>query len=203
MPNQLILPDDYGLFTVRFTRSGYSGHEQTVHIGGRIGTSPDIGDMLDTFVAAWTDTGSFNDAQPTSITAQNLNLRIRLGGDLFSFDRVNPWAAGGGNPTLLSPAVSYTQKTHTLFAGRRFRGRFQLPWAVESEVSTGGVIDSSVVTAYGLAGEVFRLAFNADATKLRGPYLLHTINGLDPTIINAITCRDTVGTVRRRQVVGH
>jgi hypothetical protein len=129
-------------------------------------------------------------------------VRYRIGTDLFSHDRLFPWAAGGGSPALCSPAVTYCIKTQTALAGRQFRGRFQLPWAVESEVGEDGVVDGTVVGDYTVAAEVFRNALFSDATKLRAARLLHTRVATAPTTITGMHMRTTVGTVRKRQRVG-
>ena len=189
-------------FVVRFERSGYSGHQQSFALAMKYGSgAPSFEDLLDGFVTAWTASGSVVEAQPTSVDAVNLNVTLNLSGLLGGADRPDPWVAGGGSPTLCSPAVSYTVKKHTLQIGRKHRGRFQLPWAVESEVSTGGFLDSSLVDDYNAALEVFRLALTSDATLMTGPYLLHD-SAEAPTVIGSLKLRNTVGTVRKRQVVG-
>jgi len=203
MANELIIPDDYGLFTVRFARDIDPTKFQSIHLGVLQGSVPDATLMLDQFVAAWTADGSLNEAQPNDVAAVNLNLRIVISGVLYSFDRADPWDAGGGGGNLLSPAVSTCIKTHTAQAGRKFRGRFQLPWASEDDVDEMGRIDQDVVDAYTAAARVFLDKINDDGTKLRSPYLLHTHAADDPTVIIDMTCRNTVGTVRRRQRVGH
>jgi hypothetical protein len=63
------------------------------------------------------------------------------------------------------------------------------------------VITSSIVDDYNTALEVFRLALDADATTMTGPYLLHD-SAVSPTLITSLTLRNTVGTVRKRQRVG-
>ncbi len=202
MANQLIIPNDYCLFTIRWERDSVVGKQQSCHVGAHLGTDLSLSEALDQFTDAWEATGSLVEAQPTPVTATNLNLRARLGDVLYSVDRPFPWAAGGGSPDLMSPAVSYCIKEHTVAAGRRFRGRFQLPWAVESEVDEAGVIDGTVVGSYTVAAEVFRAKLADDATKLRGAVILHSINGLTPTTVTGMQLRTTVGTVRKRQRVG-
>lgn len=202
MPTELIIPNNFALFTARFQRDELAGKYQSFHLGALQGTDQDPEEMLDQFVAAWTVTGSLNEGQPTSVFCVNLNVRYRIGGLLYSVDRPSPWIAGGGSGNLLSPAVTTCIKTHTAQAGRKFRGRFQMPWASETDVDMGGNIDSGVVAAYTAAAEVFRLGLISDATQLGGAYLLHSSGATAPTLITSMTCRSTVGTVRRRQTVG-
>jgi hypothetical protein len=201
--SKLVIPDGYGNFVVRFHRNTNVVKHQSIAVGFKIGTaSPALSDLLDGFVGAWTDTGSLNGSQPGAVIADNLNVTVNVGGSMYGSDRPLPWTAGGGSPQLCSSAVSYTVKKHTVFIGKKFRGRLQLPWAVESEVDSQGQITDSVVTAYDTALEVFRLAIDSDATLMSGPYLLHHAASPAPTLIQTLTLRNTVGTVRKRQVVG-
>src|SRR6185503_21350044 len=124
MAKELIIPDGYALFTVRFERDGLPGRNQSFHLGALQGTTLDAEDMLDVFVESWTVSGSLNEDQPVAILATNLNVRYKDAGVLYSVDRPLPWTAGGGSGNLASPAVSTCIKTHTAQAGRRFRGRF-------------------------------------------------------------------------------
>ena len=199
--SDLRIPPDFMNFTARFARTDMGSKVQSFSLAMKRTGAPTADQILDDFIDAWTAAGSINDAQPTPVTAVNLNCFLNVGGVFFSFDRAAPWTAGGGSPDLCSPAVSYTVKKHTAVAGKKFRGRLQLPWAVESEVFESGSLGVSLVSDYNDALEVFRTALAGAASFDSGPYLLHS-DATAPTLITSLMLRNTVGTVRKRQPVG-
>jgi len=195
------VPDQFINFTARFARTDMGSKQQSFSIAMKWDGTSTGDQILDDFIAAWEFTGSINEAQPTPVTAVNLNAFINDSGVFFSVDRANPWDAGGGSPDLASPAVSYTVKKHTSVAGKAFRGRMQLPWAVESEILESGSLPQVTVDAYNDALAIFKTQLASGAAFDSGPYLLHS-DSTAPTLITSLTLRNTVGTVRRRQPVG-
>lgn len=91
--------------------------------------------------------------------------------------------------------------------GRRGRGRFYIPWAVnEASVNELGAIEGTTLAAFQDAADAFLLALGT-GTGEEGPtpmFLLHvqstdqvTLPGT-PSLVTALTCDSIVGTQRRR-----
>jgi hypothetical protein len=193
----LEIPPFYGEWTVTFERTG-GGLPAHFSIGfSWADTGDTLRDAAQEFIDAWSAAGSLNEAQPTSVIATQLMTKINSGGTVAEIITPTPWAAGGGSPTLMSPAVSIVIKKSTFLAGQKFRGRFFLPWCAESDADGQGVLDSTVLGNYqdGATTLLQELVAGPAVTDVR---LLHT-DATTPTPILSFQVRNRVGTQRRRQ----
>lgn len=196
----MIIPNGYAEIGVDFLRTG-GAHLLTITFGVALKATPTPAGIQTDVKNAWSFAGSMIGAQPTSMVAQTVHYKALYGGVPLSGTASAGWAAGGGGPTLLPPAVAMVARKQTGIAGRRYRGRLMIPWCAESDSDNNGNIPGATVTAVngGLAVFLAQLAA-AGRAQINGMVLLHSMV-LTPTPVTSLTLRTTVGTVRKRQAV--
>lgn len=195
-----IIPNGYAEIGVEFMRTGAT-IPAVITFGVLLKATPTGAGIALDVKNAWTAAGSMNGAQPTSMTAVTVRYKAVYGGVPLAGSAPAGWAAGGGNPTLMSPAVALVARKSTGIAGRAYRGRMMIPWCSEADADNNGVVAGAVVTAYNAGLSAFRVALAAAGrAQINGMYLLHS-SAIAPTAVTALALRATVGTVRERQLV--
>lgn len=197
----LAIPPGYASVRMDFRRNAESDLKSVI-FGVKSGhTAAAIAVDVDN---AYDAAGSLRSIIPSSLTLVSVTAYKGNDGPLL-VGTVNPGTAGtGANDDLCSPAVSFVLKKRTEFAGQRFRGRLMLPFATEAAVDSAGVVSGAKVTAISAAGAVFLTELAIELADAAGMVVLHDeeLGPVTPTPVTTLTCRSTVGTVRRRQVIG-
>lgn len=124
----------------------------------------------------------------------------RFGGDLYSWDDSTAEAGTHAADTYSPPQCATIVSKLSLFAGRRYRGRFYLPGVPDGYAGEDGVINPTWVSTVQTAVDALKTALLADAAVLV-LVLFHT-PGVDPTpdatVLDHFTVRTVMGTQRPR-----
>lgn len=196
----MIVPNGYAEIGIDWLRTG-GAHLYTITFGVALKATPTPTGVQTDVKNAWTFAGSMNGGQPTSMVAQTVHYKATYGGLPLSGSVSAGWASGGGGPTMTSPAVSLVAKKATGLAGRKYRGRFMLPFASEADVDNNGNVAGATVTGWNAALAIFLTQLGAAGrSQINGMVLLHS-DATTPTPVTALTLRATAGTVRKRQQV--
>lgn len=101
---------------------------------------------------------------------------------------------GGGSSSTVSPNVSVLVKKVTALGGRKNRGRFYWPGAIDTEVGPEGLLDS---TAVGNWADAMAALYDALIAGNTTPEVLHG-DATAPTEVTEFILDGTVATQRRR-----
>lgn len=198
----LRIPVGYASIRLDFLRTGEQD-EKSITFG--VPSADTAGATLGAVLDAWDDPGSMRSLLFSSITLTDATCYKGADGPLTVATLAVNQAGSGLNPNLCSPAVSMVLKKSTGLAGPRYRGRLMLPWCSEADVDSAGVVAGAAVVAWSAAAEVWRGAMAADpAIGGTGMVVLHeeSLGAITPTPVELLRLRGTVGTVRRRQILG-
>lgn len=195
-------PAGFGLFSIAI-QDNAGGRAQFTTWGFGNPTANDAGVCNINMRLAINSTGSLYDEPNISddFNIVQTYVLINIGGVLTSDINLNV-SAGLASFNPVPPSVSGVLRKVTTLAGRQYRGRVAIPSAFldESKVTSGGSIDSTVVSALQASADQYIAA----ATTLVQPLcLLHGPNKLGvtpvPTYLTALDMTPVVGSQRKRQ----
>jgi hypothetical protein len=197
----LILPPGYATCTFK-VREAEVGHvcNWTAGVKLNAGTwSQDQGNAF--FVAV---SGALLPLWPPSVHQIGFHALIGSDGPGAALDVAGDVVGTGTSfISLAPPNVTFLIKKTTAFAGRAYRGRLFLPFVGENFVSNGGVIGSSLITAFNTATAALFAAPDAITDHGVDSWALIHREGKagsapQPTVITAFGAQTLVATQRRR-----
>ena len=138
-----VIPEGWGQVNLLYTGTGYpEGAQVTFGIDNRSLDLPALtigGLVLDAYVSAGL-------ASPMANSSTLSGILVKLGPNDTGPSVVTSASVTGANADPASAAVSWLATKHTLFGGRRGRGRSYFPSVRESQVDGAGMIPPAIVT---------------------------------------------------------
>lgn len=197
----VVIPPGYALCSVEHWLADYPRPAVTTMGMKVLGTVDGAGNnVADQFFTAFSS--AYLATMDTEVRLRNARAVVgQDGGDPLVFTSASDMA-GGQSRSSTAPALALMITKNTALGGRKNRGRFYFPWAMDDNaVGQNGAVLPAIVTNFATRSANFLADLeNAGGTLglLDGAVILHS-DSTPPTPITSLVPNPTIRTQRNRQ----